>query len=159
MIGTPAADMMCLDVLKMRQSHKGQTDYSPVMCLFSCSVPSPIKFCFYQDTFFSTGTNNVWSWVGWVLPFDAHVSYGRGRGTNEDDAFLFACLCKLCVFWQKAISRVDRLPAQSHLYKTSHLEMWKLPAGSLSGWRTLAAPLIRTKKTWRHNLSSKNCLQ
>lgn len=32
------------------------------------------------------------------LPFNAHVSDGRGRWPDEDDAFLFTRLRKLCVF-------------------------------------------------------------
>lgn len=33
-----------------------------------------------------------------ALPFNAHVTDGRGWWSDEDDAFLFTCLRKLSVF-------------------------------------------------------------
>lgn len=75
MIGTPAADMMCLDVLKWRE-------------VIEASWWRLVK----------TRECNCYIAYACVLPFDAHVSDGRGRRPDEDDAFLFTRLCKLCVF-------------------------------------------------------------
>lgn len=53
-------------------------------------------------------------------PFNAHVPDGGGRWADKDDTFLFTRLCKLCVFWQEAVTGVDRLCTRSsfkhHIY-------------------------------------------
>lgn len=90
MIGTPAADMMCLDVLTKTQSK--------VKC-----APQGVSFRFRFCVAFSGRQSET------RLPLNAHVTDGGGRRSDEDDAFLFARLCKLCVLRQKAITGVHSL--------------------------------------------------
>lgn len=54
-----------------------------------------------------------WGYSKETKPFNAHVSDGRWGRPNKDDSFLFTCLSKLCVFWQKTIARMDRLQIQN----------------------------------------------
>lgn len=87
MIGTPAADMMCLDVL-MKTASKVKL--------------AAREICFLKMHALQH-TEVLSRWVinnqrhGGTSPLNAHVTDGGGRRSDEDDAFLFARLCKLCV--------------------------------------------------------------
>lgn len=85
MIGTPAADMMCLDVL-IRTASKVK-HAPPVVSLRRRTINNQKR----------------------ALPLNAHVAYSGGRRSDEDDAFLFARLCKLGVLRQKAVTWVHGL--------------------------------------------------
>lgn len=52
-----------------------------------------------------------------TVPFYSHVPNGRWRRADEDDAFLFAQLSKLSIFWQESISRMHRLTKTEDLTK------------------------------------------
>jgi len=62
-------------------------------------------------------TNDLaWQWtfirnrkITKPVPLDAHVSNCRCWRSYENNTFFFTLLCKLGIFWQKSIARMNRL--------------------------------------------------
>lgn len=92
MMGTPAADMMCLDVLTRTQETKSSLRFASKQIQLRRRVH---------------GTTTTKREV--VLPLNAHVPDGGGRWADEDDALLLTSLSKLGVLRQEAITRMHSL--------------------------------------------------